>query len=111
MIKIDNLKDNELSEYIKQAYEEPGPYQIESWALYQLNHLPTPSEFSKADKILDSFEFNEDDEYLLTLRAKRNHIRNFILNIIRDIENNLSEFNEVFIEVKKDLANDEESNS
>jgi hypothetical protein len=105
MKKIDNLTNNELAEYIKRAYDEPGPYQVDSWYIYQLNHEPSPKEQEKADKILKTFEFNEDDEYLITLRATRTHIRNFILNTIREIESNLSEFTEVFIEVKKDIEN------
>jgi len=111
MKKIDNISNNELAEYIKRAYDVPGPYQIESWYLYQLNHTPSTMEIDKADKILETFEFNEKDEYLITLRATRNHIRNFTLNMIREIENNLSEFNEVFFEVKKDSKNRDDSNS
>lgn len=105
MKKIDNLTNNELANYIKRAYEEPGPYQIESWYIYQLNHEPSSKAIEKADQIINKFEFNQDDEYLITLRANRTHIHNFILNMIQDIENNLSEFNQVFNEVRKDIEN------
>jgi hypothetical protein len=108
--KIDNLTNNELAEYIKKVYDEPGPYQIDSWHLYRLNHLPSNKEIEKADKILAGFEFNDDDEFLITLRATRTHIRNYTLNMIRDIESNISEFNEVFSEVKRDIENGEVSN-
>ena len=111
MKKIDNLTNNELAEYIRKVYDEPGlPYQIDSWHLYQLNQIPTSSEIEKADKIIDGMEFNDDDEFLITLRATRIHIRNYILNMIRDIESNMSEFNEVFSEVKRDIENGEVSN-
>ena len=106
MKKIDNLTNNELAEYIRKVYDEPGlPYQIDSWHLYQLNQTPTPSEIEKADKILAGMEFNDDDEFLITLRAKRTHIRNYVLNMIQDIESNMTEFNEEFTEVKKDNEN------
>ena len=105
MKKIDNITNKELSEYIRKAYEEPGPFLIGSWHLYQQNHTPTFSEIEKLDKILAGMEFNDDDEFLITLRATRTHIRNFILNMIREIESNMSEFNEVFTEVKKDTEN------
>jgi hypothetical protein len=107
MKKIDNLTNKELSEYIRKVYDEPGPFLIESWHLYQLNHTPTLSEIEKADKILGGMEFNDDDEFIITLRATRTHIRNYMLNIIRDIESNMSEFNEVFTEVKRDIENGE----
>jgi hypothetical protein len=106
MKKIDKLTNNELAEYIKRIYDEPGPYQIDSWYLYQLNHEPTPKAIDKAENILNKFEFTEDDEYLITLRATRTHIRNFTLNMIREIENNLSDFDQVFTEVKKDKENE-----
>lgn len=109
MKKIDKLTNNELAEYIKRIYEEPGPYQIDSWYLYQLNHKPTPKAIDKAENILNKFEFTEDDEYLITLRATRTHIRNFTLNMIREIDDNLSEFNEVFTEVKNDIKNGDDS--
>ena len=105
MKKIDNLTNNELAEYIRKVYGEPGQYQIDSWYLYKLNHTPTLSEIEKVDRVLKSFEFNEDDEYLITLRATRTHIRNYMLNMICDIESNMSEINEVFTEVKKDTEN------
>jgi len=105
MKKIDNLTNNKLAEYIRKVYDEPGPYQIDSWHLYQLNHTPTLSEIEKVERVLKSFEFNEDDEYLITLRATRTHIRNFSLNMIRAIEPTLLDFNEVFAEVKKDTEN------
>lgn len=105
MKKIDNLTNNEIAEYIRKVYDVSGPYQIDSWHLYQLNQIPTPSEIEKVDRVLKSFEFNEDDEYLVTLRATRTHIRNYMLNMICDIESNMSEFNEVFTEVKKDTEN------
>lgn len=111
MKKIDNLTNNELAEYIKRAYDTPGPYQIDSWKLYQLNHEPSHKAVEKADQILKTLEFNQDDEYLITLRATRNHIRNFILNMIQEIENNLSEFDQVFTEVKKDIENGGDPNS
>jgi hypothetical protein len=107
MKKIDNLTNKELSEYIRKVYDEPGPFQIDSWYLYQLNHTPSPTEIEKVERVLKSFEFNEDDEYLITLRATRTHIRNYMLNMICDIESNMSEFNEVFTEVKKDIENGE----
>jgi len=107
MKKIDNLTNNELAEYIRQVYDEPGPFQIDSWHLYQQNHTPTLFEIEKIDKILAGLEFNDDDEFLITLRATRTHIRNYILNMIRDIESNMSEFNEVFTEVKRDIENGE----
>ncbi len=106
MKKIDNLSNNELAEYIKRAYDEPGPYQIDSWYLYQLNHIPSPKAIDKAEKILNKLEFNENDEYLITLRATKTHIHNFILNTIQEIENNLSDFDQVFTEVKKDKENE-----
>lgn len=105
MKKIDNLTNNELAEYIKRAYDEPGPYHIDSWHIYQLNHVPSPKAIEKSEKILNKFEFNDDDEYLITLRATRTHIRNFTLNMIREIETNMSEFDAVFTEVKKDIKN------
>ena len=77
---------------------------------HKLNHLPSNKEIEKADKILAGFEFNDDDEFLITLRATRTHIRNYTLNMIRDIESNISEFNEVFSEVKRDIENGEVSN-
>lgn len=101
MKKIDNLTNKELAEYIRKVYDEPGPFQIDSWHLYQQNHTPTLSEIEKADKILDGLEFNVDDEFIITLRATRTHIRNYILNMLRDIDSNLGEFDEVFSEVKK----------
>jgi len=109
MKKIDNLTNKELSEYIRKVYDEPGPFQIDSWYLYQLNHKPTLSEIEKVDKILAGMEFNDDDEFLITLRATRTHIRNYILNMLRDIGSNLSEFDEVFNEVKRDIENGEVS--
>lgn len=109
MKKIDTLSNNELAEYIKRAYDEPGPYQIDSWHIYQLHHEPSTKEIDKADKILESFEFRENDDCIITLRATRSHIRNFILNTIREIESNLSEFNEVFTEVKNDIKNGDDS--
>lgn len=106
MKKIDNLTNKELAEYIRKVYDEPGlPYQIESWYLYQLNHTPSITEIEKVDRVLESFEFNEDDEYLITLRATRTHIRNYMLNKIHDIESNMTEFNEEFTEVKRDIEN------
>lgn len=105
MKKIDNLTNNELAEYIKRAYDEPGPYHIDSWHIYQLNHIPSPKAIEKAEKILNKLEFNADDEYLITLRATKTHIHNFILNTIQEIENNLSEFDQVFTEVKKEIEN------
>ena len=107
MKKIDNLTNKELAEYIRKVYDEPGPFQIDSWHLYQLNQTPTPSEIEKADKILAGMEFNDDDEFLITLRATRIHIRNYMLNMIRDIDSNLGEFDEVFSEVKRDIENGE----
>ena len=109
MKKVDNITNNELAEYIRKVYDEPGPYQIESWYLYQLNHTPTLSEIEKVDRVLKSFEFNEDDEYLITLRATRTHIRNYMLNMICNIESNMSEFDVVFNEVKRDIENGEVS--
>jgi hypothetical protein len=106
MKKIDNISNDELGDYIRRVYEEPGPYQIDSWTLYQLNFIPTESEIRKVDKIIIGFEFNQDDECLITLRATRNHIRNLIFNMVRQMESNLSEFNEVFYEVKKDIENE-----
>jgi hypothetical protein len=105
MKKIDNLTNKELSEYIRKVYGEPGPFQIDSWRLFQQNHTPTLSEIEKVDKILAGMEFNDDDEFLIILRATRTHIRSYMLNMIRDIESNMSEFNEVFTEVKKDTEN------
>jgi len=109
MKKIDNLTNNELAEYIKRAYDEPGPYHIDSWHIYQLNHIPSPKAIEKAEKILNNLEFNEDDEYLITLRATKTHIHNFILNTIQEIETNMSEFDAVFTEVKKDIKNGDDS--
>lgn len=109
MQKIDNLTNNELAEYIKMAYDEPGPYHIDSWHIYQLNHIPSPKAIEKSEKILNKLAFNQDDEYLITLRATRTHIRNFTLNMIREIETNMSEFDVVFTEVKKDIKNEDDS--
>lgn len=105
MKKIDNLTNEELAEYIRKVYDVPGPYQIDSWYLYQLNHTPSPTEIEKVDRVLQTFDFNENDEFLITLRATRAHIRNFSLNMIRAIEPTLLDFNEVFAEVKKDTEN------
>jgi hypothetical protein len=105
MKKIDNFTNDELADYIKRVYEEPGPYQIDSWFLYQLNHTPSDKEIEKADKILKKMEFNEHYEYIITLRATATHIRNFTLNMIRKIETNLSEFDEVFTEIKQEIDN------
>lgn len=104
----DDIINDELSDYIKRVYEEPGPYQIDSWFLYQLNHSPTLQEIEKADKVLKKMGFNENNEYLITLRATSNHIRNFTLNMIRKIETNLTEFDEVFTEVKQDIENSQD---
>lgn len=107
MKKIDNLTNNELAEYIRKVYDVTGPYQIDSWYLYQMNHTPTLSEIEKVDRVLQTFDFNENDGFLITLRATRTHIRNFSLNMIRASEPNLFDFNEVFTEVKKDTDNGE----
>lgn len=109
MKKIDKLTNNELAEYIKRVYDEPGPYQIDSWYLYQLNHEPSPTAIEKAEMILNKFEFTEDDGYLITLRATRTHIQNFTLNMIREIETKMLEFDAVFTEVKKDIKKGDDS--
>jgi len=110
-MKIDDLNHQQLGEYIKNAFSEPGPYHIESWDIYQLNFEPTEEMNQKVERILSSFEFGENDDYLVTLRAKRHHIKNFIFNCVREIESNLSEFKDVFTEIKNEHKNIEPENS
>ena len=77
MKRIDNRTKHELAEYIKRAFDEPGPYHIDSWHIYHLNHVPSTKAIEKSEKILNMFVFNDDDEYIFTLRANRTHIHNF----------------------------------
>ena len=49
MKKIDNHTKNEHAEYIKRAFDEPGPYQIDSWHIYQLNQVPSPKAIEKSE--------------------------------------------------------------
>ena len=102
MKKIDDLKLEELAEYLRSVFEEKGPYQIESWDIFKLKHAPTQSAIDKVNKVIAGFEFNENDEYLIAFRATKKHIRNMMLNMARKIEDNTAEFNEVFTEIKKD---------
>jgi hypothetical protein len=92
MKKIDDLTNEELAEYIRSVFEQTGPYQIDNWHMYQLKHTPTESAIEKVEK-------------MIAFRATKNHIRNMMLNMVRKIEDNTSDFNEVFAEVKKDTEN------
>ncbi len=105
MKKIDDLKLEELAEYLRSVFEEKGPYKIDTWDIFQLKHAPTQSAIDKVNKVIAGFEFNENDEYLIAFRATNNHIRNMMLNMAKKIEDNTAEFNEVFTEVKKDTEN------
>jgi hypothetical protein len=105
MKKIDDLKPEELAEYIRNVLSETGPYQIDSWDIFQLKHAPTQSAIDKVNKVIAEFQFNEEDEYLIAFRATNNHIRNLMQNMARKIEDNTAEFNEVFTEIKKDTEN------
>jgi len=108
MKKIDDLQPEELAEYISNVFSETAPYQIDTWDIFQLKHAPTQSAIEKVEKVIAGFEFNENDEYLIAFRATNNHIRNMMLNMARKIEDNTSEFNEVFTEIKKDSENEED---
>ena len=108
MKKIDDLTNEALAEYLRDVFEETGPYQIDTWDIFQLKHAPTQSAIEKVEKVIAGFEFNENDEYLIAFRATNNHIRNMMLNMARKIEDNTSEFNEVFTEIKKDSENEED---
>jgi hypothetical protein len=103
MKKIDDLTNEELAEYLRSVFEQTGPYQIDNWHMYQLKHTPTQSAIEKVEKLIARFEFNEEDEFLIAFRATKNHIRNMMLNMTRKIEDNTSEFNEIFTEIKKDI--------
>ena len=105
MKKIDDLQPEELAEYIRNVLSETGPYQIDSWDIFQLKHAPTQSAIDKVNKVIAEFEFNAEDEYLIVFRATNNHIRNMMLNMSKKIEDNTAEFNEVFSEIKKDTEN------
>jgi hypothetical protein len=105
MKKIDNLKPEELAEYIRNVLSETGPYQIDNWHMYQLKHAPTQSAIEKVNKVIAEFQFNEEDEFLIAFRATKNHIRNMMLNMSKKIEDNTAEFSEVFTEIKKDTEN------
>ena len=107
MKKIDDLTNEALAEYLRDVFEETGPYQIDNWHMYQLKHTPTQSAIEKVEKVIAGFDFNENDEFLIAFRATKNHIRNMMLNMAMKIEDNTSEFNEVFTEVKKDDENEE----
>ena len=52
MKKIDNLKPEELAEYIRNVLSETGPYQIDNWHMYQLKHAPTQSAIEKVNKVI-----------------------------------------------------------
>lgn len=108
MKKIDDLTNEELAEYLRSVFEETGPYQIDNWHMYQLQHSPTKSAIEKVEKVIEGFEFNEEDEFLIAFRATKNHIRNMMLNMASRIEDNTSEFNEVFTEIKKDSEYEED---
>jgi hypothetical protein len=103
--KIDNLKPEELAEYIRNVLSETGPYGIESCDIFQLKHTPTLSAIEKVNKVLAEFQFNDEDEYLIAFRATNNHIRNMMLNMARKIEDKTAEFNQVYTEIKKDTEN------
>lgn len=107
MKKIDDLQPEELAEYLRSVFEGKGPYQIESWDIFQLKHAPTQSAIDKVNKVIAEFEFNEEDEYLIAFRATNNHIRNMMQNMARKIEDNTAEFSEIYTEIKKDVENEE----
>ena len=105
MKKIDDLTNEELAEYIRNVFEQTGPYQIDNWHMYQLKHTPTQSAIDKVEKVIAGFQFNEEDEFLIAFRATNNHIRNLMLNMAKKIEYNTAEFNQVYTEIKKDTEN------
>ena len=108
MKKIDDLTNEQLAEYLRDVFEQTGPFQIDNWDMYQLKHTPTQSAIEKVEKVIAGFQFTEEDEFLIAFRATKNHIRNMMLNMARKIEDNTSEFNEVFTEIKKDSENEED---
>lgn len=84
MKKIDEMSNEELGEYTRKSYEITGPYKIESWSIYQLNHEPTLLEIDKVKMIFEELGFNDDDEFLITLRANKTHMENYFYNLLRN---------------------------
>ncbi len=109
MKKIDDLTNEQLAEYLRDVFEQTGPFQIDNWHMYQLKHTPTQSAIEKVEKVIARFQFNEDDEFLIAFRATKEHIRNMMLNMVRKIEYNNAEFSEKFTEIKKDTVNEEDA--
>jgi hypothetical protein len=95
MEKIDSKTPKEIGEYILSAFEDAGPYHIESWPIYQLNFEPSEFETNQANHILREFEFDENDEYMVILRAKREHIRNLILNMLHELKEKPEEYHPI----------------
>lgn len=108
MEKIDNYSTEQIGEYILNAFNESGPYHIESWPLYQLNFEPTEEMKMKAERVLEKMEFTENDEYMIFLRAKKEHIRNFILNNLMEIYSDLEKYYPV-LQQARDYNPDEDN--